>query len=235
MNLQDRVVLVTGAVGNLGRAVAREVVAAGGRVCALDRDESALAAAYADELAAGRAAVRAADVLDPTSMDAALGATTAAFGGSLDGVVATVGAWKGGAPFVSGGWGDWEAMLSLNLRSAVVTLRAAIDRMPRGGSLVTIASLAGTRAAPGESAYGAAKAAVVHLTETLAVELKDRGIRANAILPGTLDTPQNRAWMDEAARSTAMGLDDVARVARFLLSDASGPVTGSLLRATGKQ
>jgi NAD(P)-dependent dehydrogenase (short-subunit alcohol dehydrogenase family) len=235
MNVRDRIVLVTGASGNLGSAVVRTLLDAGARVVAIDRDLGALSSLFPAAIDAGSVAVAAGNVLDEASLRAAVAGAVERFGGQLDGVVATVGAWKGGSPVASAPWEDWEQMLALNLRSAVVTARVALERMRDGGSIVTIGSLAALGGAQGEAGYGAAKAGVLRLTEALALELRDRGIRANAILPGTLDTPQNRSWMSDEQRARAVGCEAIAELAQFLLSDSARAVTGTAVRATGRQ
>jgi NAD(P)-dependent dehydrogenase (short-subunit alcohol dehydrogenase family) len=131
----------------------------------------------------------------------------------------------------------WEAMFASNLKTAVVTTKAALPSLLESpaGRIINVGAGAAARAAgAGMGAYAASKAGVHKLTESLAEELKDRGITVNAVLPGTIDTPQNRADMPKADFSRWVQPSAIASVIAFLASDEAAAVTGALLPVYGR-
>jgi NAD(P)-dependent dehydrogenase (short-subunit alcohol dehydrogenase family) len=125
----------------------------------------------------------------------------------------------------------------MNVRTAATASRAALDQFgagPQGGRIVNIGAGAALRAGAGMGAYAASKAGVLRLTEALADELKDRGITVNAILPGIIDTPQNRNDMPDADFSRWVQPADIAAVILFLASRAAMAVTGASIPVTGR-
>jgi NAD(P)-dependent dehydrogenase (short-subunit alcohol dehydrogenase family) len=224
--------LVSGAVGNVGSALARLLAARGARLALLDRMEAPLRAVL--EADAGHLLISNADLLDPKGCEAAVAQVIARFG-RLDMVAHTVGAFSY-APFVEGVAEAWEAMFRINLISTVNLYRAALPAMRSAGrgSLVAIGAQAALNAPAGVAAYAASKAGVLRLTESLAAELKDAGIRVNAVLPGTIDTPQNRAAMPDADPGRWVQPTQVAEAMAFLLSDAASGVTGALLPVSAR-
>jgi NAD(P)-dependent dehydrogenase (short-subunit alcohol dehydrogenase family) len=234
--LDRRVVVVTGASGNLGSAVARAARAAGARTALVDRDHARLAAAHADVASSRDHVLEAVDLADRGAVEALVARVTDALGPPT-GLVNTVGGYRAGDPVGSSEWSTWESMMALNVRPTLECARAVLPAMRRAGrgSIVNVASLAGLAADPEAGAYAAAKAAVLRLGEALAAEVKADGVRVNAVLPGSLDTPQNRAWMSSEQVATAIDPRALADVVVFLLSDASRAVTGASIRVTGRQ
>lgn len=234
--LDQRVVVVTGASGNLGAAVARAARAAGARTALVDRDRGRLAAAHPEIASSPDHLLDAVDVADPTAMDAFVARVREALGPPT-GLVNTVGGYAAGDPIATSTWSTWEAMQAVNVRPTLTCARAVIPAMrgAGGGSIVNVASLAALAADPGAAAYAAAKAAVLRLGEALAAEVKADGIRVNAVLPGTLDTPQNRGWMSEEQAAVAIDPRALADVVVFLLGDGARAVTGAAIRVTGRQ
>jgi NAD(P)-dependent dehydrogenase (short-subunit alcohol dehydrogenase family) len=233
--MTERCVIVTGASGNVGAAVARALLARGDRVVLLDRHVDKLEQAFAAELAAGHLAFGV-DLSDEAACVDTVRRVVSARG-RVDGLVNTVGGYLGGSPVVDTDWAAFERMITLNVRVAHAVTRAVLAPMlsQRAGSIVHVASLAGLAGAAGESAYAGAKAALLRLVESLANEVKASGVRVNAVLPGTIDTPQNRAWMSPEQASLAIAPAAIADVVAFLCSDGARAVTGASLKITGAQ
>jgi NAD(P)-dependent dehydrogenase (short-subunit alcohol dehydrogenase family) len=229
------VVLVTGAAGNLGRAVCAALAARGAMLIGLDRAAAPLEALFADlPRPAQHLLVPGVDLGDAAACDAAAAAAIARFG-RLDGVVHTVGGFDA-ATIAEGDAALFERMFRLNLLTTANLFRAAVGVMrPAGrGSLVAIGAMAALRAPAGLAAYSASKAGVLRLVEAYAEELKPTGLRVNALLPGTLDTPQNRAAMPDADPAAWVAPEQVAEAAAFLVSAAASGITGALLPVTGR-
>lgn len=236
MGTDQRSYVVTGASGNLGQAVASLLLDRGARVATFDRDARKSNELFAKPIADKRVIPYAVDLASEAAVSEALRDADARLGG-LTGAVCTVGGYKGGANIAGAGLADWDAMWSVNVRATVTVTSALLPLLAgRGaGAIVHVASLAALAGTKGQAAYSAAKAAVLRLTEAAADEVKASGVRVNAVLPGTLDTPQNRAWMSEADSAIAIDPVAVAEVVAFLLSDAARAVTGAAIRVTGRQ
>src|SRR4051812_21003989 len=212
-DLRDRVVVITGASGNLGVAIAKAFHAAGAKLVLCDRSPEHVASALG-EVAHGHI-VSAADVTDEAVMTKVLADARAKLG-EIDGLVCTVGGYVGGSPVADTDWSIWEKMLALNLKSGVACARATLPHLKeRGGTMVFVASLAALAGSAGESAYAGSKAALLRFIESFAAETKSFGIRVNAVLPGTIDTPQNRAWMSAEQANVAIAPGAIADVVAF--------------------
>lgn len=227
--------VVTGAAGDIGQAIVRRLLRDHDGVVLADRDLAA-AEAVARELGQGCTALGV-DVTDPASC-AALAEATAAAGG-----VTTLVNNAGAAAAVSLHSTDaasWQADRALNLDAAYYVFSALADQLAQHrGSVVNIVSVNGMGVF-GHPAYSAAKAGMIHLTRLIAVEYGRRGIRANAVAPGTVRT---RAWeararanpdvFDQAAEHYALGRiatpDDVAEAVGFLASPLADAITGVVL------
>jgi NAD(P)-dependent dehydrogenase (short-subunit alcohol dehydrogenase family) len=227
----QKMFIVTGAAGNVGAALTTLLTARGHRVAAMDRTAESLAAHFgANALVVP---VPVADLSDPAVAQAAVAQAGAALG-NIDGVAATVGTFAM-APTAESAPDLWERMLRINLYTVLNTFSAALPhlRAAGSGSLVAISAGAALRAGPGMAAYAASKSAVLRLVESMADEVKGERIRVNAVLPGTIDTPQNRAAMPDADPSRWVTPTQVAEVLAFLLSEASAGVTGAALGVPG--
>ena len=235
------VALVTGAGGALGGEVARTLSKRGDRVVLVD---GARARSRLEELAASlkNASVVAGDLTDRATWDEALPRIERELGAPPSLAALVAGAWRGGKPLheESGdesGDETWRAMMSANLETVHVSLARLLPAMvaARRGSIVVV----GTRAAvqpwtsAGAAAYAASKAAVVALAQAVAAEVLDAGVRVNAILPSTMDTPANRAAMPGADPARWVSLGSAAGVIAFLLSDAARDVSGAALPVYG--
>ena len=130
----------------------------------------------------------------------------------------------------------WDRMMQMNLKSAFLCSKHVIPHMMKQGrgSIVNIASRPALKGSPGLSAYGASKAGVLNLTQSLAEELKEHNINVNAIIPGTMDTPGNRKSMPDADFSKWVPTRDVAKVIAFLCSDDARVVSGAAIPVYGK-
>lgn len=130
----------------------------------------------------------------------------------------------------------WDAAIDLNLKTAFLCSREALKVMipQRSGKIINIGALAGIRGNTMAGPYGAAKAALINMTETMAEENKGNNIQVNAVVPGIIDTPTNRQSMPDADFSTWVKPQSIAEVISFLVSEKSNALTGSVLRVTGK-
>jgi NAD(P)-dependent dehydrogenase (short-subunit alcohol dehydrogenase family) len=229
----ERVVLVTGGSGGLGSAVTESFLEDGWRVAVPTHSSGTsdglreLAARHPDRLTWFGA-----DLSTEIGAGEAV-ARTASWGGRLDAVVHTVGGYAGGSPLHETAVEEWDRMMSINLRSAFLIARAAIPRLPEDGSLVFVSSRAALKGRKGHAAYAVSKAALLTLTEAIAEEYRGR-VRANAVLPGTIDTPANRAAMPGAKHETWTAPAEIARVIVFLASGASGVVSGAAVPVYGE-
>lgn len=234
-NFQDRVVVVTGAAGTLGGVIADAFLAAGARLVLPDF--------AGDRLSARFAALRGqpnhllfpgADLTDAGTVTRLIDEAAVKLGG-IDVVVNAVGGFRGGQPLHEAPLADWDVMLQMNLRPTVLVCRAAIPHLlrRRAGRIINIGARPGAGGVGGLSAYGASKAAVIRLTESLSEELKERGITANSVLPSTMDTPDNRAAMPDADPTRWVEPAAVADVVLFLAGSGGRAVSGAAIPVYG--
>jgi NAD(P)-dependent dehydrogenase (short-subunit alcohol dehydrogenase family) len=175
----------------------------------------------------------AADIASPKTA-ASFVEGAARFLGAVDGVAALAGAFAMGGMLESAPEEEWEGMLRANLAPAHALARAALPHLLKeGGSLLFVGSRMAETGGGGASAYAVSKSAVHALTRVLAFENRTRGVRVNAILPGIIDTPDNRKAMPGADRSAWASPESLARVVAFLLSPDSAPTTGALVPVDG--
>ena len=157
---------------------------------------------------------------------------------SVDGAVLAAGGWRGGAPLSETDDDVWSSMFALNLETARASLQALLPGMvaARRGSIVLVASLAAARPwqSAGAAAYAASKAAALALVQASAAEVLASGVRVNAILPSTIDTPANRSAMPKADFTRWVAPASLAEVAGFLLSDAARDISGAALPVYGR-
>ncbi len=224
--------LVTGATGVLGAAVVDALLAEGARVAAPHRSPDAPAALRA-KAAPDRLFLGQADVARPADAERFANEAAAALG-RLDGLAAIAGAFAGAGPLEQAPLDEWRAMLDANLETAFASCRAVLPHLLKtGGRIVTVSSRVAQDGGGGAAAYAVSKAGVIALTRAIAIENKDRGVRANCVLPAVIDTPDNRAAMPKADHSRWTPPAAIAGLVAFLLSPRSAPLTGGLLPADG--
>jgi len=232
--LAGKVAIITGAAGNLGQAIARACRDAGASTALVDRSADRLQKIYGDADAA-RMLAGGVDLADEASVRALAAAVRARFG-RIDVLVNTVGGFRGGKHVHEEALATWDLMMTTNLRTTLLACRAVIPAMLEQGSgaVVNVGAGAGLAGPAGLAAYSASKSAVLRLTESLSAEVKAKGLRVNAVLPSTIDTPQNRAAMPGADTSKWVSPDAIADVIVFLASDAARAVTGVALPVFGR-
>ena len=230
-----QVATVTGAAGNLGVAVARAFRDTGGSLALIDHSPDRLPSLFPD-LANSRDHffTPPTDVTDPASVARAVEEIKRRFG-RIDILVNTAGGYRAGPPLHETPLSDWEFMLNLNARSVFVMCQAVIPQMlsQRQGRIINISSRAATGGDPGHAAYSASKTAVVRLTESMDAELKESGVNVNCVMPGIIDTPQNRAAMPKANFSKWVAPEAIADVILFLASEGSRAIHGAAIPVYG--
>jgi NAD(P)-dependent dehydrogenase (short-subunit alcohol dehydrogenase family) len=242
-SLAGKNVIVTGASSGIGAATARELGRAGAGVLLVARDAGRLAAVAADVQAAGGRAETAEAELEDADAAAALPALAVERLGSLDGIVLTASLFDPRAledTTIECQERQWRT----NVVAPLATVRAAVEHMPDGGSIVLIGSTVASVGFPGCSAYTATKGAIASLSRALAIELAPKGIRVNLVVPGYVRTPMLQPHLDAnegyedwiLARTPGGrigGAEDLAPSILFLLSDLSAYVDGASLVVDG--
>jgi NAD(P)-dependent dehydrogenase (short-subunit alcohol dehydrogenase family) len=224
-----RGVIVTGGTGALGRAVVLRLLARGARVAVPYRDEKDWHALQ-ETAGAGAALFGAAAELADARRAGAFVDEAARAMGVLDGVALAAGGWAGGKRFDEAPEDEWPRMLATNLGTVAHVCRAALPHLRKqGGAIVAVGARAAEAGGAGMAAYAVSKVAVHALVRVLALENRDLGVRVNAVLPGTIDTPANRRAMPDADPSKWTSPSAIAGVVAFLLSPESAPTTGALV------
>jgi len=234
MLLQNKVALITGAGRGIGRAIALAFAAEGADLVLCARTGAQVQAVGEEVRGRGRRCLaRAADVARAEDVERVVAEAVREFG-RIDILVNNAGISRD-KPFVDTSLDDWQETLAVNLYGVVHCLRAVLPGMlSRGsGSIINIASGAGQRGLPGNSAYSAAKAAVIALSRALADEVAPQGIRVNVISPGPIKTEMLAASPLQSfllkGNVRMLPPDDVAGAALFLASDLSGGMSGQVL------
>ncbi len=227
-----QVVVITGAAGALGRAVAQAFAALGATRALLDRRREELEAAHGAGDA--RTLLAVADLLAPAELERAVGEAIERFG-RIDTLVNVAGGfWMGGAVHETPD-DAWDAMIDLNARSVLATARVVVPHMLAAGAgcIVNVGAYAALSGKGGMGAYVASKSATIRLTESMSAELRERGIRVNCVLPSIIDTPANRAAMPDADPARWVAPQALADVIAFLASDGARAVHGAAIPVVG--
>src|SRR6266481_2740712 len=235
-SLKDRVTIITGAVGNLGTATARLFQQAGAKRVLVDRSPDRVREALKaiadspDHLFAGGI-----DLSDAASLGKLIEQTLAKFR-RVDALVNTVGGYRGGKPVHEADLADWDFLFNINVRTTLLCCRAVIPQMLKqgNGKIINVASRDGLSGSAGYAAYSASKSAVLRLTESIAAELKTSNINVNCIMPGTIDTPQNRNAIPNGDFTKWVAPEAIADVILFLISDSARAINGAAVPVYGK-
>jgi NAD(P)-dependent dehydrogenase (short-subunit alcohol dehydrogenase family) len=232
MDFKDRVVIVTGAAGNLGRAVAKRFADAGARLVLFDIRRENLEKAFGAE--DDRRSFAPVNLLEPAQVEEAVKTALARFG-RIDALANLAGAFRSGQPVHSTPDTDWNFLLDVNARTLLYMARAVVPRLlaAGGGKIVNVGAFAAQRGAAQMGAYIASKSAVIRLTESMAAELREKNINVNCVLPTTIDTPENRAAMPKADPARWVAPEDLANVIAFLCSDAARAIHGAAIPVAG--
>jgi NAD(P)-dependent dehydrogenase (short-subunit alcohol dehydrogenase family) len=215
-------------MSTLGVDLTGKVIAVTGGARVAEIDHSAVPAGAGDLVFGGT------DLSDAKAAVAVMERIVAA-AGRLDGLVNIAGGFHF-EKLEGGSLETWDAMYRVNLRTCVAACSAALPHLLRSGRarIINIGAMGAAKAGAGMGAYAASKAGVAKLTESLAEELKDRGVTVNALLPSTIDTARNRLDMPTAQFDRWVQPAALADVIAFLLSDAADAVTGALIPVAGR-
>jgi NAD(P)-dependent dehydrogenase (short-subunit alcohol dehydrogenase family) len=235
MTFKDRVALIAGGTGGLGRAVSQAFLAAGAKVIVTYRNKQEfdqlkkIAGAGASNLVGSDI-----DITDEAAVQKFI-STIAEENSRLDCLVNTVGAYAGGVKLWETALDVFNQQLKLNLISGYVLCRAVVPFMikQRSGAIVNVASKAALDHAAGAAGYAASKAAAVAMMDSLAADVKGSGVRVNSILPSIIDTLANRKAMPGAEFAKWPKPEDIARVILFLCSDDARVIHGAAIPVYG--
>lgn len=232
----EKVAIITGSTGGLGKAVTRTFLDAGFKVAATFTSEEGL-----DALISAVQSTREnfysmkANVLDEPAVKSLVQSVVDKFR-QIDCLIHIVGGFVGGMPIVETTEEQWDKMMSLNLKSAFLCSKHVMPVMMKQetGKIINIGARGGLKAVSGMAAYSASKAGVINLTQALAEEGRKFNITANAIVPSIIDTPDNRQAMPDADFSKWVKPDIIAQLILFLCSPAADPISGAVIPVYGK-
>jgi NAD(P)-dependent dehydrogenase (short-subunit alcohol dehydrogenase family) len=238
MSLKGKVAVVTGATGALGRVVVKTLLENGAYIVSTYRseDKQRELVEFVGETKRLLTGVQT-DVTDELSVQALLRKVVEKYG-RIDILLNIVGAYKGGADIANTKESDWDFMMNVNLKSAFLCSKAALQYMMKQnyGKIVSVASRTAVerRFRSKSGAYAVSKAGVIVLTETIAEEVKKYDINVCCIMPSTIDTLDNRRNFPEADSSKWVRPEDIAKVMLFLVSDDSKTISGASIPVYGK-
>jgi NAD(P)-dependent dehydrogenase (short-subunit alcohol dehydrogenase family) len=235
-DFSKKVVMVSGAIGQLGIAITQAFQSANANLALVDRGEDRLKKVFPKLVdLPNYLLVDCADLMDEKAVEQAVSKTINHFG-RIDVLVNTVGGFRAGKMLHETPLETWDSLINLNARSVFIACQKVIPHMlnQRSGKIINIAARPGLEGQPGLAAYSASKSAVVRLTESMSAELKDNAINVNCIIPGTIDTPRNREVSPEADFSTWVSPESLAEVILFLSSNAARDIHGAALPVYGR-
>ena len=232
--LEGRYALITGGTGGLGVSVLEEFLSQGAKVVTTYIDQHQLK--YAEQVKekyGASVSFAKADITKTGQTEKLINKTVKKLG-RLDILVNIVGGFAM-AGIMETDDETWERMFNMNLRSVFLMTRAAVPQMKKQkyGRIINIGARPALHGAANMSAYGASKAGVLNLTQSVAAEMKDAGINVNAIIPGTMDTPHNRKEMPKADFSKWVKPIEIAGVISFLCSEEGDSISGAVVPVLG--
>ncbi len=232
MSVENRTVIVTGAAGNLGRAVAAAFAGQGANLVLVDLNRENLAKSFGAEDEQRLFAPT--NLLDQAQVDA-LARTTVERFKRIDVLCNLAGGFRMGETVHETSDKTWNFLFDLNTRTLLHAVRAVVPHMLAGGGgkIVNVGAFAAQKGTAGMGAYVASKAAVIRMTESMAAELREKNINVNCVLPTIIDTPENRAAMPGADPARWVAPQDLANVIAFLASDAARAIHGAAVPVTG--
>lgn len=233
MNFSNHTVVVTGAAGNLGRAVAQAFARTGANLVLVDLDRERLEKAFG--LEDGQRLFVPTNLLDKDQVAAAV-ATAARRYTRIDVICNLAGGFRMGHAVHETPDEEWNFLFDVNARSMLNMIRAAVPQMIQdgGGKIINVAANAALKGVARMGAYCASKDVVIRLTEAMAAELRDSNINVNCVLPSIVDTPENRGAMPDADVSRWVTPEALAEVIAFLASDAARAIHGTAIPVTGR-
>lgn len=235
MDFLNRVAVVTGGTGAVGRVVARELAAAGATVIVPYRNEEAFARLRSEvgDLVT-RLEGQETDITDESQVDRFV-STILSRHGRIDFLVNLAGGYAGGA-FTSSGIDLWDQMFRANLRTALLMTHAVLPHLlGRGeGRVVTIGSRSALEPSTNASAYAASKAAVITMTQSVAREIRTSGVTINCLAPSTIDTEANREAMPKGNPARWVEPIQLASLILYLCSDAASAINGAVIPIYGQ-
>lgn len=232
MSFKGQTVMLTGAAGNLGQAVAAAFAARGARLVLLARQVNELQVVFGEE--GPERLYVATDLLDAQQVAAALASALTRFG-RIDVLCNLAGGFRMGQPVHETLESTWDFLLDVNARTLLTTARFVVPHMLArgGGKIVNVGAFAAQKGAAAMGAYCAAKSSVIRLTESMAAELREKNINVNCVLPTIIDTPENRAAMPGADPARWVAPHDLANVIVYLASPAARAIHGAAVPVTG--
>lgn len=236
MNFESRIVIITGGTGALGGVVTQAFLQRGARVITTYHSPHSLTelqAALGEEKS--RLTGMSTNVTQEAGMQMLVAETLKNFG-RIDVLVNLVGGYMGGVNLVETSEADWDRMLTLNLKSTFLSCKAVLPQMLKQnyGRIVNTSSRGAVEVGPGAAAYSVAKAGVLTLTQSLAQEVKQHNITANVVLPGLIDTPQNRQNIPGADYAKWVSPESIAHLMLYLASEVAGAINGAVVPIYGK-
>lgn len=226
--MRDKVLVVTGGFGVVGRAVAEAALAAGAYVVIPGREQADKIPAREKLLVVGGI-----DLTDFALAKEAMDAAAKRFG-KIDGLANIAGGFRW-QTLADGDLSGWTDLFRMNVLTAATATKAALPYLRQTrGAIIYVASAPAKKAGAGMGPYAASKAGVLRLTESLAEEEKSNGVRVNAVLPAVIDTPRNRAEMPKADFSRWVKPEEIAKAILFLMSDDASAITGAELLVAGR-
>jgi len=235
-NFEDRVVFIAGAGGNLGSSVASKFLSCGANLVLVDYSQEDVQKIFPELVTSDQHLIfQGVDVNQRAGLDAIVEKTMDRFG-KVDVLVNTIGGYRGGTPIYETTEETWDLLFNINARPVFNLARTItpIMKAAKSGKIIHVSARVGREGSPNHSAYSGAKSAVIRITESIAQELKNDNINVNCILPGTIDTPQNRASRPDADFSRWVSPDAIADVILFLASESARAITGASIPVYGK-